>query len=641
MCGINGFISKTLSSGEMFERINKMNQALHHRGPDDTGADIFSLRDGFQAALGQARLSIIDLSPRGHQPMYYTHGHWASNDRFEKQEHYDLAITFNGEIYNYLDVKKELTEAGYAFTTGSDTEVILASYHYWWDKCVEKWNGMWALVLLDMRDGSVFVSRDRLGKKPLYYYLDGERFVFSSELKGILSHEDLTLAKKENINPEAIDFFFTTGYIPAPHTIYKNVKKLEAWHNMLLQFMDGKIVMTDSMYYEIPDFTPSDDRMKLIEDGRNLLEDAVKIRMFSADVPVWAFLSWWLDSSTVVALMTHHVEKEKLHTFSIGFDGKYDETPYVDIVKDAFGTLHHHEYFREGDFEKMIDTIAYHYDEPFWDYSSFPTTFVSRLAREHVTVSLSWDGGDEVFGWYMMHQIAAQMEILYRLPLFVRKFFAKIIPATSNNLSLLSKLREAFRVSTFPKEDFYAELGGSTLYRPESYKAWTREKLRYLLAKNRGNFVETIINFDLLYNTIPDNFLVKVDRASMSQSLEVRSPFLDYRFIKYARTIPTKWKVNTRKTKILMRDIIAPLVPRAIVSRGKKWFEPPITQWILSEKYTSELNTGLEELYSLGIISTEWYEFYRDHALVSDNQVYNVFKIKLFLLNRWKKRWIS
>ena len=195
---------------------------------------------------------------------------------------------------------------------------------------------------------------------------------------------------------------------------------------------------------------------------------------------------------------------------------------------------------------------------------------MSELARQDVTVALSGDGGDEIFGGYFMHKVAAQMEYLYALPLCVRKFLSKIVPSTSNNLSLLSKLKEALRVSTFPKEDFYAELGGSTLYRPESYKTWTREKLSYLLEKNHGNFTQTIIDFDLLYNTIPDNFLVKVDRASMTHSLEVRSPFLDFRFVELARRIPVKWKVTTSKTKILMRDIIQDIVPDVIVNRPKQ-----------------------------------------------------------------------
>ena len=266
---------------------------------------------------------------------------------------------------------------------------------------------------------------------------------------------------------------------------------------------------------------------------------------------------------------------------------------------------------------------------------------MSELARKDVTVALSGDGGDEIFGGYMMHKVACQMEYLYALPLCVRRFFSKVIPRTANNLSHFSKLREAFRVACFPKADFYAELGGSTLYRPESYKKWTREKLTYLLERNHGDFTQSIIDFDLMYNTIPDNFLVKVDRASMSHSLEVRSPFLDYRFVELARRIPVKWKVTARRTKIIMRDIIQDIVPNAIVNRGKQGFEPPIADWILEETYIQALRDGLESLHTEGYLSEEWYIFYRDTVFSLHNQVYNVFKIKLFLLLKWREQWIT
>lgn len=639
MCGINGFIVAKESSFNPNERIESMNRTLSHRGPDDTGVGFFDISENFVWAFWQARLSIIDLSLRGHQPMYYTHGFGASNDRFEKQENWEYSIIFNGEIYNYADIRQELESLGYTFSTQSDTEVILASYHAWGQDAVHKWNGMWAICLFDKIKNQVFCSRDRLGKKPFYYFQDATHFIFSSEIKGILEHTELGINTAQNIDSEAIDFYFTTGYIPAPRTIYKTIKKLQAGENMILSFEANQIVLNHSRYYEIPSFVPEYNRDVLVEDWKNLLADAVKIRMFSADVPVGAFLSGGLDSSSVVAEMTKHTDKSKLHTFSIGFEGRYDETPYINIVKDAFGTNHHHEYFTEEKFRELIDIIPYHYDEPFGDYSNFPTTFVSALARKYVTVSLSGDGWDEIFWGYMMHKVARQMEYLYRLPTFLKKILHTIIPATSNNLSLLSKLKEALRVATFPKEDFYAELWGSTLYRPESYKIWTREKLKYLLEKNNGDFVQTIIDFDLLYNTIPDNFLVKVDRASMSQSLEVRSPFLDYRFVEFARRIPTKWKVSTSRTKILMRDIIRGIVPDTIVNRGKQGFEPPIDKWIIS--YMGEIVSWLESLYERHIISEEWYHFYKHTVLKENNQVFNVFKIKLFLLIKWKDRWIQ
>lgn len=616
-----------------------MNESLHHRGPDDRGIFVDKYKN-WGIAFWQDRLSIIDLSLAGHQPMFFLKTHGAWNENHNPQSDYELTIVFNGEIYNYLDIKQELEALWYIFSSHSDTEVLLASYHAWWESCVERFNGMWAFCIYDKQKSLFFCSRDRFGKKPLYYHQTATDFLFSSELKGIISHEDLTINQEGNLDPEALDFYFTTGNIPAPYTIYKNVRKLEAGTNLLISIKGDVISKEIKRYYVLPPFSPSLDKSWLITEWRELLEDAVKIRMFSADVPVWAFLSGGLDSSSVVAEMTKFTEKQNLHTFSIGFEGKYDETPYINIVKEAFGTNHHHEYFKEEDFRKLLGDIYYYYDEPFADYSNFPTLFVSQLARKYVTVALSWDGGDEVFGWYMMHQIAAQMSFLYRIPRFLRKIFYVVIPKIGNELSLLSKLREALRISFFPKEDFYAELGWSFLYRPDIYKTWTRERLKWLLERNNGNFTQSIIDFDLLHNTLGDNFLTKVDRASMSQSLEVRSPFLDYRFVEYARKIPTKWKVNQRKNKILMRDIIRGIVPDTIVNRGKQGFEPPIKEWILSEEYLKEMKDSVIELERRGVLSSEWATFYRQTVLSSYNQAFTVYKIRLFLLMKWKEKWI-
>jgi asparagine synthase (glutamine-hydrolysing) len=639
VCGINWFISSRISPEKTQESLVLMNQSIHHRWPDDTGM-YFSRNWDYTRALGQVRLSIIDLSPGGHQPMHYRKNLWASNQVFESEKEHDLSIVFNGEIYNYRDIRSELETLGYIFSTHSDTEIILASYDAWGTDCVKKFNGMWAFALLDEKKNTLFCSRDRYGKKPFYYYRSDIDFIFSSEIKGILEHKDLKINTQDNILPEALDFYFTTGNIPAPYTIYKNISKLEAWHHLFINMSADTLSIKKEQYYTLPDYAPMSDKASLIDEWKKLLTDAVKIRMFASDVPVWAFLSGGLDSSSVVAEMTKHVEKSKLHTFSIGFDWKYDETHYIDIVKEAFGTNHHHAYFRESDFQWLLENVSFFYDEPFADYSNFPTMFVSKLAREQVTVSLSWDGGDEVFGWYMMHKIAAQMDMIYRLPLFLRKFFAHIIPTTADNLSLFSRLKEAFRVSTFPREDFYAELGWSSIYRPNVYKNWTREKLRYLLEKSGGNFIQSIIDFDLLYNTLSDNFLVKVDRASMAYALEVRAPFLDYRIVEYARKIPTKWKVSMRKTKILMREIIRDLVPDEIVSRGKQGFEPPIKDWILSWEYISELEEWLESLFEQKILSEDWYKFYKEKVFQNQNSLYNIFRIKLFLLIKWKEKWL-
>ncbi len=643
MCGINWFI-KLIDQQQSESLIKHMNQAIIHRGPDDQGF-FCQQNDSFSISQWQVRLAIIDLSDAWFQPMFYDKdvGNFSQKHNphiVEEIGEKSIRIIFNGEIYNFQEIKWDLINKWYTFASNSDTEVILASYLEYGTDCVNHFNGMRAFALYDPRKQEVFCSRDRLGKKPFYYYFDGQQFIFSSEIKGILEHKELKINTKENMDPEALDFYFTMGYIPAPRTIYKNVRKLEARHNLQLKITNHKLQITNSCYYEIPEYKPINDKQALLEEGKKLLEDSVKIRMFTSDVPVGAFLSWWLDSSSVVAEMTKRVDKDKLNTFSIGFEGKYDESDYVHIVEKAFGTKHHHEYFRQKDFERMIDDISFYYDEPFADYSNFPTRFVCELAKKDVTVSLSGDGGDEIFGGYMMHQVGAQMTIIRKIPKFFRQLLYRIIPKTADNLSTLSKIKEAFRVSLLPLENFYANIWGSTLYKPEIYKKRTEEKFRELLKATHGNFTQAMIDFDLFYNTLADNFLVKTDRASMAQPLEIRSPFLDVRWIDRGRKTPTRWKVSRRKTKILMREIIKDIVPLEIIHRNKQGFEPPIKDRILQEKYMQEIRSWLDELTRNSILSSQWKTFYQDQVFTQNNSVFNVYKVKLFLLIKWYKQWV-
>ncbi|MFA7298219.1 MAG: asparagine synthase (glutamine-hydrolyzing) [Candidatus Absconditabacterales bacterium] len=644
MCGINGFI-KNIDQQQSENLIKNMNQTIIHRGPDDQGFFCQS-NTTITIGQGQVRLSIIDLSDAGFQPMFYNKDVGCFSQKhnpkiLEEIGEKSIRIVFNGEIYNFQEIKGDLINKGYNFSSNSDTEVILASYLEYGADCINYFNGMRAFAIYDPNKQELFCSRDRLGKKPFYYYCDGDQFIFSSELKGILEHKELKINIKENIDSEALDFYFTMGYIPAPWTIYKNVKKLEARHSLQLKVESGKLKVEKHCYYDIPEYTPTYDKQHLIEEGKKLLEETVKIRMFTSDVPVGAFLSGGLDSSSVVAEMRKRVDKENLNTFSIGFEGKYDESNYIHIVEKAFGTNHHHEYFREKDFKRMIDDISFYYDEPFADYSNFPTRFVSELAKKYVTVSLSGDGGDEIFGGYMMHQVGAQMTIIRKLPRLLRQLLYYIIPKTANNLSLLSKIKEAFRVSLLPPEQFYANIGGSTLYKPEIYKKWTEDKFKELLEATHGNFTQAMIDFDLFYNTLADNFLVKTDRASMAQPLEIRSPFLDIRWIDRGRKTPTKWKVNWRKTKILMREIIKDIVPQEIIHRSKQGFEPPIKDWILQKEYKEEIELGLDMLTKNNILSSERKYFYQHQVFKNNNSVFNVYKVKLFLLIKWYKQWVQ
>ncbi len=643
MCWINWCI-KITDQQQSENLIKHMNQAIIHRGPDDQGFFCQPNDNNFTVGQGQVRLAIIDLTDAGFQPMFYDKdvGGFSQKHHPEILEEIwkkSVRIVFNGEIYNYQEIRWDLINKWYNFSSNSDTEVILASYLEYGADCVNHFNGMRAFAIYDPNTQEMFCSRDRTGKKPFYYYFDGKQFIFSSEIKGILEHKELKINTKENINPEALDFYFTMGYIPAPWTIYKNVKKLEARHSLKLKIENWELKIENTCYYEIPEYTPINDKQALLDEGKKLLEESVKIRMFTSDVPVGAFLSGWLDSSSVVAEMRKRVDKEKLNTFSIGFEGKkYDESHYIHIVEKAFWTNHHHEYFRQNDFERMIDDISFYYDEPFADYSNFPTRFVSELAKKYVTVSLSGDGGDEIFGWYMMHQVGAQMTLIRKIPRLLRQILSRIIPQTANNLSTLSKIKEAFRVSLLPPEQFYANIGWSTLYKPEVYKKRTEEKFTELLKATHGNFTQAMIDFDLFYNTLADNFLVKTDRASMAQPLEIRSPFLDIRWIERGRKTPTKWKVNAKKTKILMREIIKDIVPDEIINRGKQWFQPPIDTWILQEKYIQEIDAWVETLYKKWILNKHRHEFYKESVIKTNNSVFNTYKIKLFLLIKWVEK---
>ncbi|ADG14107.1 asparagine synthase (glutamine-hydrolyzing) [Methanocaldococcus infernus ME] len=626
MCGINGIIR--FNGKVEKEEILKMNKAIKHRGPDDEGAFVSN-----NIGLGHVRLAILDLSEKGHQPMGLTkEGKIIYKD--DELEKADYIIVYNGEVYNY----KELIEKFNLKTeTGTDTEIILRLYQKLGFDCVKEFNGMWAFAIYDKEKNILFCSRDRLGVKPFYYYWDGEEFIFSSELKGILAVKKLN--KKENINKEAVQLYFALGFIPSPWTIYNKTFKLEAAHNLVLDLAKREIKKW--RYWELPKYNPIYDKKKLIEEGKKLLEDAVRIRMRS-DVPVGAFLSGGLDSSTVVAVMSKFTDLKKLHTFSIGFEGKYDETPYIKTVVDHLKTQHHHYYFKEKDFEELIDKYVWIYDEPFGDYSGFPTYKVSELAKKYVTVCLSGDGGDEVFAGYMNHLAARRYELIKRIPKILRKALYLILSKLNkqkklNSFFSLTTLTEALRLSLMADFKFYSEAFESERISPKVFKNWSENNLKYSLRVSNNCFAEAIRVYDLLFNTLSDHFLVKVDRASMANALEVRSPFLDYRFAEFSQKIPIEWKVNLFKTKKLMREIIENYLPKEIVNRGKWGFTPPLEEWILKEKYLKEIENNLKVLKE---IDKELYNFFKEKVLKNkDQKIYKIYLIRLFIFIKWWERW--
>jgi asparagine synthase (glutamine-hydrolysing) len=613
MCGINGF------NFNDFFLIEEMNAQLHHRGPDKKTSYLNE-----RLSLGHARLSIIDLSDAGNQPMFYEY------------QGRKVGVVFNGELYNYLELRELLLARGYEFSTDSDTEVLLVSYLEWGEECLRYFNGMWSFCLFDVAKQQLFCSRDRLGVKPFYYFLAGDKFLFSSELKSLVSHKDLNINTLANIDKEAVELFFSLGYIPAPLTIYKSVKKLEAGHNLIYDLRTNRLTKHYS-YFEITNLKKGSSTQDLLDEGREILTDSVKLRMRS-DVPVGAFLSGGLDSSTVVGEMKNFTNAANLHTFSIGFEEKkYDESHYINLVKDFFQTRHHHHIYQEAEFKDMWSIISDVFDEPFADYSAFASYSVCKLASDHVTVVLSGDGGDEIFGGYPIYSYGYIFNRIQKLPLPIRQWLWRIFKKGKSG-SKSFKFAELLRMSFYNAGEFYSQQLKGERYKPDVFVEWTKEKLTYCLALAENDLAEALRIYDLLFNTLADNYLVKVDRTSMANSIEVRSPFLDYRFINYAQKIPRNLKVNASNNKILMRKIIKGIVPAEILTRSKMGFTPPIHTWLYNSISEEDFNIYLSYL---GELNPGLFLFYQDLKLKGgDKNMKDFYMMKLAIFGRWIETWI-
>jgi asparagine synthase (glutamine-hydrolysing) len=606
MCGICGFTwrdEKTLES---------MVNSLKHRGPDGSGT-YFDDR----VSIGHTRLSIIDLTDAGRQPMASADG--------------SVLVSYNGEIYNFKEIRAELESHGYEFRGNSDTEVFLYSYIEWGPQAFRKFNGMWAACVYDKRKGLLILSRDRIGVKPLYFSTQNGGLIFASEIKAIL-HHDVSRA----INSQAVDILLSTQFIPSPMTIFQSIFKVEPRQYVTYELSSRRTLKT--YYYDIPQYDPIRSKKRLLKLGRALLEDCVRLRLV-ADVPVGAFLSGGMDSTTVVAMMRKYVNANNLHTVSVGFDlPALDESRYIELARHEFHTRHHHIIFHEDDGEKITDDIFRIYDEPVADPSSFPTYTLCEETRKWMTVALSGDGGDEIFGGYDARRIVAQFSIIRRTPRPVRWIAHKVLATlTGYKLTTLGKLAEALRVSLLDPCEYVAEIGASIVYRPEAFKVWARQRLKELLPLSRANLTEAVLKFDIYYNRLGDNYAAKVDRISMAHSLEVRSPFLDYRFMEFSTRVPVKWKLTTRKTKLLMRELVKGLIPDQIIDREKHGFAGPLGAWIDRNEHV--LKNALEKLFEKGVLDGNWYAFYQDRVFVENHAIYREYKKRLFFLWNWYRVW--
>jgi asparagine synthase (glutamine-hydrolysing) len=630
MCGLAGYID----FNQKTERgvIDAMVRTMGHRGPDHRGFDIFSLEDA-TIGLGHARLSIIDLSPSGNQPMHYHH----------------LSIVYNGEIYNYTVIKKQLVEAGHHFQTTSDTEVILHAYEQWGVRAVEYFIGMFVIVIFDRKRDEIVLLRDRPGVKPLYYYQHDGLFLFASELKAFHAHPQF----QKQINAGALALYFDFGYIPAPYTIFKNCHKLEPGHTLRLDLKTRDIKI--ETYWDIRVFYTKPKQNIHYQESReqihDLLKSACEYRMVS-DVPVGVFLSGGYDSAVVTAILQKD-RTEKLKTFTIGFAEGNNEAPFAKETARYLGTDHTEYICTSKEAQDIIPTLPLFYDEPFADSSAIPTTLVSRLARQKVTVALSADGGDELFAGYELYwALADKLALLNLVPGILKgaakpllKFAATLLP----NAALVKKHKAAGIAASVNRNHLQQDIDlfRSMKRMPEVYAANVllnrvkRYPTKYNI--NPAGFhheIEVAMAADYK-GYLQNDILTKVDRATMSVSLEGREPLLDHRMAEYVATLPYDYKCNGTTAKRILKDIVHKYIPKKILDRPKTGFSMPISSWLrgdlsyLLEEYLSETALGESSLLNASFL-TKQVNLFKDEKLH-----YTPFIWKLLMFQMWHRRWMN
>lgn len=567
MCGIAGKVSlnsKAITSSE----ITRMTDAIAYRGPDDQGQFLSSDK---KVGLGHRRLAIIDLSPLGHQPMSYL-------GRYQ--------IVFNGEIYNYLEERERLLADGYVFRSQSDTEVIMALYDKYQEKCLDHLRGMFSFVIYDQKEHRIFGARDRVGKKPLKYYLDDKVFIFASELKAILTQPE---CPKE---PDyvAIHHYLTLQYCPSPSTGFKGIKKLLPAHYFYLDLQTGK--MTVKSYWHL-DYSH---KLQLSENAwkekiLDKLEESVRLRMIS-DVPLGAFLSGGIDSSAVVGMMSRH-STQPVKTFSIGFEEEaFNELPYARRIAEKFGT-DHTEFIVQPNAMEVLPMLVRHYEEPYADSSALPTYYVSKLTRDHVTVALNGDGGDENFAGYSRYSVMKfgakyeKMRFLHNsLVAPAVGVMSATIPHTFfERLNRFSKtLKEDYRRRYLSYTSFFTEEQKVNLYTEEfkqkvaHYDTYGFIAQQFVDAKTPDPLDQTVYADIVTY--LPDDLLAKVDIASMAVSLEGRSPFLDHELLEMTAQIPSNLKIKgLDNKKYILKKALEDLLPHDVMHRPKRGFSMPIDAW--------------------------------------------------------------
>ena len=631
MCGITGFIDFNKKS--KIDDLSNMVRTLHHRGPDDMGSEIIETKQAI-IGLAQARLSIIDLSAAGHQPMKFKH----------------LCIVFNGEIYNYKEIKSELQLLGHEFSTKTDTEVILHSFYEWGIDCVQRFIGMFSIVIYDEIHASINVFRDRAGVKPFYYAFHNNTFIFGSELKALMAYPNF----KKVIDVAALPNYFQYGYIAAPYSIFKDTFKLKPGHYLNLNLENSKITTKQywsmNKYYSLPklDLTYSEAKVELL----NKLKTAFEYRMVG-DVQVGVFLSGGYDSTAVASILQEN-RSTRLKTFTIGFEEGNNEAPYAKQTAELLGTDHTEYICTQKEAQDIISDLPFYYDEPFGDSSAIPTILVSRIAQKEVTVALSADGGDELFGGYNSYfKLHSLLKATNSVP--------EIFGCLNHPVGFLGK-----NIKTIGQSKYFHQL--QTLLKTLNLNT-SIEKAQFLHQKMTEKpqllieslFKSSIDSYPTSYlletsslesnlelamlvdfnSYLPNDILTKVDRATMSTSLEGREPFLDHQIAEFAAQLPLNFKTNGQTGKIILKDIVHGYVSKEIMDRPKAGFSLPIYSWLrgdlsyLIDDYLSKEAIAWSGIFNETEVWDRVEEFKRGKFHYSPTIWY------LLMFQMWWKRWIN
>lgn len=644
MCGLVGFYSpKRYRKLKTF--LSKASKRLQHRGPDDAG--LFFDEDA-GVGLAHRRLSIIDLSLAGHQPMASADG--------------KIHIIYNGEVYNFPQVRKTLTDCGYRFNSATDTEVILNAYQRWGVECLRRFVGMFAMAIWDGRTRCFFLARDRLGIKPLYYHLHEGSFLFASELKALMEFG----AVNREIDPEAVPLFLHYQYIPAPRTVFKNTWKLMPGTYLVY---DGQNLSVEP-YWSIPEPSPENrtghkNEDEALEKLEFLASQAVSDRLIS-DVPLGALLSGGIDSSLVVALM-QKLQSSPVKTFSIGFEEPgYDEAPYASNIARFLGTNHTEMYVTPADALNVVPMLPDIYDEPFADSSGIPSLLVCRLARSKLTVALSGDGGDEQFAGYARYWSTKVMaDRIRHLPYRFRAELAGLLARIPSPwisqcyLPLRKYLPKPLQVGNFADkwQKLILQLSQNDL--AEFYRTtvclWSRDDLRRLTGGPPlpGSHFEQIFDRSRHWPVmsrlmrvdqgtyLPDCMLTKIDRASMAVSLEVRVPLLDHRVVEFSASLPEHLKYRNGSGKYLVKKMLANYLPSNLFERPKMGFGIPIDQWLrgplesLLRDFLSPKRLRDEGLFAPDFVS----KTIEEHMSGRSNHQYRLWSLLMWQM--WRERWLG